>query len=93
MQLRVWGTSAGHPYLNCRQGEPICREYKVTRPAINVEALELTEEEVELLDRPEMPSLPIEDRRNFKETELGFSKEQAIMEAKRCLRCDLEREE
>jgi NADH-quinone oxidoreductase subunit F len=41
--------------------------------------------------RPEMPLLPIEDRkRSFKETELGFSEDKAIYEAKRCLRCDLE---
>ena len=41
--------------------------------------------------RPEMPLLPIEDRkRSFRETELGLSEEKAIYEAKRCLRCDLE---
>jgi NADH-quinone oxidoreductase subunit F len=42
--------------------------------------------------RPEMSRLPIEERkRSFKETELGLSEEKAIQEAKRCLRCDLER--
>lgn len=42
--------------------------------------------------RPEMSRLPVEERkRSFKETELGFSEEKAIQEAKRCLRCDLER--
>jgi len=41
--------------------------------------------------RPEMPLLPIEDRkRSFKETELGFSEDKARYEARRCLRCDLE---
>ncbi|OGO31236.1 MAG: hypothetical protein A2Z29_09365 [Chloroflexi bacterium RBG_16_56_11] len=36
-----------------------------------------------------MPTLPIEQRRgNFKEVELGLTKEQAIQEAKRCLSCD-----
>jgi len=41
--------------------------------------------------RPEIPHLPAEDRkRSFEETELGFSKEKAGQEAKRCLRCDLE---
>jgi NADPH-dependent glutamate synthase beta subunit-like oxidoreductase len=41
--------------------------------------------------RPEMPTLPIEDRkRSFTETELGLSEEKARYEAKRCLRCDLE---
>jgi len=42
--------------------------------------------------RPEMSRLPIEERkRSFKETELGLSEEKAMQEAKRCLRCDLER--
>ena len=42
--------------------------------------------------RPPVPSLPSEERRgNFKETELGLSEENAKQEAKRCLRCDLER--
>jgi len=41
--------------------------------------------------RPEMPLLPIEDRKiSFMETELGLSEEKARYEAKRCLRCDLE---
>jgi NADH-quinone oxidoreductase subunit F len=41
--------------------------------------------------RPEMPVLPIDERKqSFRETELGFSEEKAIYEAKRCLRCDLE---
>ncbi|MFC1692562.1 NADH-quinone oxidoreductase subunit NuoF [Candidatus Latescibacterota bacterium] len=79
-----------HKYI---QGEPVLREYKVTKPAIYVESVELTDEEIEQLERPEMPSLPIEKRRNFKEIELGFSRERAINEAKRCLRCDLEQEE
>jgi len=40
--------------------------------------------------RVEMPNLPIDERRkNFSAVELGFSEEQAVNEAKRCLRCDL----
>ena len=40
--------------------------------------------------RTQMPSLPIDERlRDFSPIELGFSEEQAINEAKRCLRCDL----
>ena len=79
-----------HKYI---QGEPVRREYKVTQPAIHVEVVELTDEEIEQLEKPEMPTLPIDERRNFKEVELGFTREQAINEAKRCLRCDMEREE
>ena len=41
--------------------------------------------------RPDIARLPAEERRsNFQEVELGFSDEKARLEAKRCLRCDLE---
>ncbi|MFC1978382.1 FAD-dependent oxidoreductase [Chloroflexota bacterium] len=41
--------------------------------------------------RPEIPGLSVEERKSsFKETELVLSEQQAIQEAKRCLRCDLE---
>jgi NADH-quinone oxidoreductase subunit F len=75
------------------RGEPIKREYKVTKPVTKVEAVELTDEEIEKLSPVEMPTLLPEERiGNFKEVEIGFTKEMAIMEAKRCLRCDLEEE-
>jgi indolepyruvate ferredoxin oxidoreductase alpha subunit len=39
--------------------------------------------------RLDMPALPVAQRRgNFKEVELGLTKEQAVQEAKRCLSCD-----
>ncbi len=39
-------------------------------------------------DRPVMPALPLEERRgNFREVELGYSEEQAVAEAGRCLDC------
>jgi hypothetical protein len=42
--------------------------------------------------RPETPRLPLEDRkRSFKEIELSFSEDKARQEARRCLRCDLEK--
>jgi NADH-quinone oxidoreductase subunit F len=76
------------------QGEKMERKYEVTRPAVRVEALELSEEEIKSLKKPEMPSMPVAERiQNFKEVELGYTKADAIAEAKRCLRCDLEREE
>jgi len=38
--------------------------------------------------RPPDPSIPLEERRgNFKEVELGYSEEEAIAEARRCLSC------
>jgi hypothetical protein len=42
--------------------------------------------------RPEIPRLPTQERKgSFKEIELSFSEEKARQEAKRCLRCDLEK--
>jgi indolepyruvate ferredoxin oxidoreductase alpha subunit len=39
--------------------------------------------------RTYMPTLPVEQRRgNFKEVDLGLTREQAVQEAKRCLSCD-----
>jgi NADH-quinone oxidoreductase subunit F len=41
--------------------------------------------------RVELPKLPAEERKHcFEEIEQGFSEEKAMLEAKRCLRCDLE---
>lgn len=75
------------------RGEKLERKYEVTRPALHVEACELSEEEIKDLKRPEMPSIPIAKREeSFEEVELGFSEADAISEAKRCLRCDLEKE-
>jgi NADH-quinone oxidoreductase subunit F len=79
-----------HKYL---RGESLARKYEVTRPLIHVEPTELTEGEIGRLERPEMPSQPIAERiANFNEIELGFAKEMAVNEAKRCLRCDLREE-
>jgi NADH-quinone oxidoreductase subunit F len=63
------------------------------KPSMIEEVISKEEEETwEPQFRPEMSRLPIEERkRSFKETELGFSEEKAMQEAKRCLRCDLEK--
>jgi NADH-quinone oxidoreductase subunit F len=63
------------------------------KPSVIEEVIRGEEEETwEPQFRPEIPRLPAEERkRSFKETELGFSEEKARQEAKRCLRCDLER--
>ncbi len=50
------------------------------------------EEVWEKQPREGVPTLPLAERRSsFAEIELGFSEEIACREAKRCLRCDLER--
>jgi NADH-quinone oxidoreductase subunit F len=85
------GKIAAKMMHNYMQELPVEREYKVTRPAMHVEALELTDKEIEELQKPSMPLLELEERSgNFKEVELGYTEEMAIREAKRCLRCDLE---
>ncbi|MGD2245587.1 MAG: FAD-dependent oxidoreductase, partial [Candidatus Aminicenantes bacterium] len=76
------------------KGEKLERKYKKTRPAVYVEPIELSEEEIKDLKKPEMPLIPVAQRiDNFKEVELGFTEADAIAEAKRCLRCDLEKDE
>lgn len=63
------------------------------KPSVIEKVISREEEETwEPQFRPEIPQLPAKERkRSFKETELGFSEEKARQEAKRCLRCDLER--
>ena len=76
------------------RGEKLEVTYEVTCPALQVEAVELSEEEVRELKRPEMPAIAVEKRTSsFEEVELGFSEAAAISEARRCLRCDLEKKE
>jgi NADH-quinone oxidoreductase subunit F len=76
------------------RGEELVPTYEVTQAAARVEVAELTEEESANLKKPEMPCIPVDERKTtFKEVELGFSNEAAITEAKRCLRCDLEKKE
>jgi len=63
------------------------------KPSVIEEVIRKEEEETwEPQFRPEMTRIPMEERkRSFHETELGFPEEKAIQEAKRCLRCDLEK--
>jgi len=76
------------------KGEPLVRHYSVTKPAMDVPLMEMSEEEIESLQRFEMPMLDVKDRiNNFIETELGFSMAAAVCEAKHCLRCDKEEKE
>jgi NADH-quinone oxidoreductase subunit F len=77
-----------HKYL---RGESLEREYKPTQPRMEVPPVELSIEEAMSLARPKIPCLSVEKRAgSFSEVELGFSKEEAMSEARRCLRCDLE---
>ena len=80
-----------HTYI---QGQPVVRHYCVTRPALDVDVVELTDAEIETLHKPDMPLLPLPERLGgFREVLLGFDTEMAVAEAKRCIRCDKETEE
>ena len=58
------------------------------------EELAPLEEAEEEKRRPQIPTLPLKQRRSsFAEVELSLSEEMAIEEANRCLRCDLEEKE
>jgi NADH-quinone oxidoreductase subunit F len=73
------------------QGQPGHRRYSVTRPAMDVDVVELSDDEIESLHKPEMPLRPLRNLvGNFDEVELGLTSEMAMAEARRCVRCDKE---
>jgi NADH-quinone oxidoreductase subunit F len=88
------GKRAAESIDNYLKGKPVMREYKLSRPSIYIPPIELTEEEIESAQRPEIPRLSAQERRkNFKEVELTLTREMAVKEARRCLRCELETED
>jgi NADH-quinone oxidoreductase subunit F len=88
------GKTAAESIEKYLEGKGLKKEYKLSRPSVYVEPVELTEEEIEKAKRPKMPKLTIGSRKkNFKEVELGLAEETAIKEARRCLRCELETED
>ncbi len=72
-------------------GEEVTPLYDITKPNIaGIETIELTDEDMDLL-RPDMPTMEVVKRlKSFAEVELGLSKKEAMEEARRCLRCDIE---
>ena len=63
--------------------------YWYPKPHLVVDRLE-TRDEDEALVRPHMDELPVNKRvDNFEEVELGLNGQAALLEARRCLRCDL----
>ncbi|MBL7082715.1 MAG: NADH-quinone oxidoreductase subunit NuoF [Candidatus Aminicenantes bacterium] len=85
------GKAAAESIEKYLEGEKIAREYKLNRPSVYIEPVELTEEEIEKAKRSKMPMLSLSERKkNFKEVELGLTEEKAVKEARRCLRCELE---
>jgi len=85
------GKTAAESIEKYLQGKKLARDYKLSRPSIYVEPIELTEEEIQKAKRAKMPKLSLNARKkNFKEVELGLNEEKAVKEARRCLRCELE---
>jgi NADH-quinone oxidoreductase subunit F len=71
-----------------RGDEPRCAGFR-PRPKTEVEQVELSDEESDAR-RPAMPMRPIKKGMlDFQEVETGLTTEMAVLEAKRCLRCDL----
>jgi len=72
-------------------GEEMRQPLPARRPQHYVEPCNLSEEALAEIRRAEPPLLPTEvRRRSFSEVELCLSADDAVREAKRCLRCDLE---
>jgi NADH-quinone oxidoreductase subunit F len=85
------GKRAAESIDNYLQGRSIEKKYELSRPSVYIPPVELTEEEIENAQRAEIPRLgPEKRRKNFKEVALTLTKEMAVREARRCLRCELE---
>jgi len=72
------GKIAAEEIDNFFRGEDIARKYPLTRPSMYVNPVELTDKEIEEAKRPASEAL---------------SEKEAVKEARRCLRCDLETED
>ena len=71
------------------QNEPLEQPAELQLPQVYIEPVKIDVEE--MTKRAETPRAPAEwRRRNFAEVEVALSAEEAIPEASRCLRCDLE---
>jgi len=72
-------------------GKDLKQPVEAKMPRHYVEPLASSEESLDAVQRAEPPLLPIElRRRSFHEVELCLAADEAIREARRCLRCDLE---
>ena len=84
------GKQAARSIRHFLQGEPLEEKVKIPTPRERIEALQVSEEEIERLKRPGLSEEePVKRIRNFCVVELGLSEMDCRNEAKRCLRCDL----
>jgi NADPH-dependent glutamate synthase beta subunit-like oxidoreductase len=73
------------------RGEEMRQPRELRRPYVYVPPCGVTQDELKQTGRAEPPTLPVELRkRSFGEVEMPLSEEEAVREARRCLRCDLE---
>lgn len=94
VQAMAAGKAAAHSISQYLEGKEVVREYRLTRPSVYIDPVELSEAELARLRRPRMPRLSVVARKkNFKEVELGLTETAAVGEARRCLRCELKTEE
>ena len=73
------------------KGEKLTQPVDIHLPTFYIEPAEISEEERSKLARVTLKTLPVKSRiNNFKEVESVISVTDAVKEAKRCLRCDIE---
>jgi NADH-quinone oxidoreductase subunit F len=73
------------------RGEEMRQPRELRRPYVYVPPCRVPQDELKQTCRTEPPTLPLELRkRTFAEVEMSLSEEEAVAEARRCLRCDLE---
>jgi NADH:ubiquinone oxidoreductase subunit F (NADH-binding)/NADPH-dependent glutamate synthase beta subunit-like oxidoreductase/(2Fe-2S) ferredoxin len=88
------GKAAAEAIDSYLEGRALVRARQLTRPTMYVPPVELKEDELQQATRSKMPHLPPSKRKTLhEEVELGFTKEVAVREARRCLRCELETED
>ncbi len=76
-------------------GETVERHYELVRPEQYVSPMPPADQEAVATERAEIALLPVAERLggDFAEVELTLTEEQAMREAGRCLRCDLQTED
>jgi NADH-quinone oxidoreductase subunit F len=73
------------------RGEELAQPLLVNLPDHFIEPVELSDDEIETARRAEAHTIPIDQRKaGFDEVELAISENEAVCEARRCLRCDLD---
>lgn len=84
------GKQAARSIHRTIQGQPLEEKLRIPTPRNRIEALKVSDEEIEQLTRPAMPEEEAGKRvKDFCLVEQGLSESQCLGEAKRCLRCDL----